>query len=133
MSVTLEEANRVIQGAINTANEQGTKMNIAVCDSGGRLVAFARMDGAMWAGAYGSQGKAVASAATGRKSGELQERADASIWRGIQAAEGGHMILSLGAVPIVREGGVIGACGVGGGTGQQDEDCAAAGVAALDS
>jgi uncharacterized protein GlcG (DUF336 family) len=87
----------------------------------------------MWADAYGSQGKAVASAATGRNSGELQERADASIWRGIQAAEGGHMILSLGAVQVFPDGTVIGACGVGGGIGQQDEDCAATGVAVLGS
>ena len=133
MSITLEEANMVIKGATKMANEQGTKMNVAVCDSGGRLVAFARMNGAMWAGAYGSQGKAVASAATGKKSGELQEQADSSIWRGVQSAEGGHMILSLGGVPILRDGLLIGACGVGGGTGQEDEDCAAAGVATLGS
>ena len=36
-----------------------------------------------------------------------------------------------GGVPIVRNGEVDGACGVGGGTGQQDEDCARAGAAAL--
>jgi uncharacterized protein GlcG (DUF336 family) len=66
-------------------------MNIAVCDSGGWLVIFARMDGAMWAGAYRSQAKAVTSAATGRNSGKLQGPADASIRRGIQAAEGGHL------------------------------------------
>ena len=50
---------------------------------------------------------------------------------GIAAAEGGHMIMGQGAVPILRNGVVEGACGVGGGTAQQDEDCARAGVAAL--
>jgi uncharacterized protein GlcG (DUF336 family) len=69
MTLTLEDANRVIQGAIDKANAIGARMNIAVCDAGGRLVAFQRMDGAMWAGSYGSQGKAVASAAFGRPSG----------------------------------------------------------------
>ena len=59
------------------------------------------------------------------------ERADTPIIRGIAAAEGGHMIPSQGAVPIIRGGVVEGACGVGGGTGQQDEDCARAGVAKL--
>jgi len=102
---------------------------VAVCDAGGRLVAFNRMDGAIWAGAYGSQGKAVASVAFGRASGELQERAGSPIVQGIAAAEGGHMIVSQGAVPIIRNGIVEGACGVGGGTAQQDEDCARAGVA----
>jgi len=102
-----------------------------VCDAGGRLVAFNRMDGALWAGAYGSQGKAIASAAFARPSGELQERAGTPIIQGIAAAEGGHMIPSQGAVPIIRNGVVDGACGVGGGTAQQDEDCARAGVAKL--
>ena len=40
------------------------------------------------------------------------------------------MILSQGAVPIEKEGQIIGAVGVGGGTGEQDEECAAAGAAA---
>jgi glc operon protein GlcG len=94
-------------------------------------MAFNRMDGAIWGGAYGSQGKAVASAAFGRSSGELAERADTPIIRGIAAAEGGHMIPSQGGVPIIRNGVVEGAVGVGGGTSQQDEDCARAGVAKL--
>ena len=61
----------------------------------------------------------------------MEERADTPIYRGIVAAEGGHMILSRGAVPIIRDGVLEGACGVGGGTGEQDEECAAAGVALL--
>ena len=131
MALTLAEANRIIEGAIAKAQELNIKINVAVCDAGGRLVAFSRMDGAIWAGAYGSQGKAVASVAFARPSGELAERADTPIIRGIAAAEGGHMIPSQGAVPIIRGGVVEGACGVGGGTGQQDEDCARAGVAKL--
>ena len=131
MAVTLAEANRIIEGAIAHAQSVNIKINVAVCDSGGRLIAFSRMDGAIWAGAYGSQGKAVASAAFGRTSGELQERADSAIIKGILSAEGGHGIPSQGAVPIVRNGVVEGAVGVGGGTGQQDEDCSNAGVATL--
>ena len=49
------------------------------------------MDNAIWAGVYGSQGKAVASAAFGRTSGEMQTRADQPTPRGIAIAEGGHM------------------------------------------
>ena len=128
MALTLTEANRILEGAVAKAEELGIKVNVAVCDDGGRLKAFARMDGAGWAGMYGSQGKAVASAATGRASGDLQERADTPIYRGIVAAEGGHMILSKGAVPIIRDGQIVGACGVGGGTSDEDEVCASAGV-----
>lgn len=131
MALTLAEANRIVQGAIAKAEALNIKISVAVCDVGGRLVAFNRMDGAIWAGAYGSVGKAVASAAFSRPSGELAERADSPIFRGIAAAEGGHMIMSQGAVPIIRNGILEGACGVGGGTAQQDEDCARAGVTQL--
>ncbi len=131
MTLTLEEANRIAQGALAKAAELNIKINVAVCDAGGRLIAFQRMDNAIWAGVYGSQGKAVASASFGRPSGDLTERADHPTFRGIVAAEGGHIILGQGAVPIIRNGVVEGACGVGGGTGQEDEDCARAGVEQL--
>jgi glc operon protein GlcG len=131
MALTLEEANRIAQGAIAKAREFNIRISVAVCDTGGRLVAFQRMDNGTWASGYGSQGKAIASAAFGRPSGELAERAAQPTPAGIAAAEGGHMIMGQGAVPIKRGDIVEGACGVGGGTGQQDEDCARAGVALL--
>ena len=131
MALTLAEANRIVERALGKAREMNIRISVAVCDAGGRLVAFNRMDGAIWASVYGCQGKAVASAGFARPSGELAERAGSPIVQGIAAAEGGHMIPSQGAVPIIRDGVVLGACGVGGGTGQQDEDCARAGVAAV--
>ena len=131
MGLTLEEANRILRGALAKAQELNIKISAAVCDAGGRLVAFQRMDSAIWASAYASQGKAVASAAFGRPSGEMAERADMPALRGLAAAEGGHMIMGQGAVPIIRNGVVEGACGVSGGTAQQDEDCSRAGVAQL--
>ena len=131
MGLTLEEPNRIVRGALTKAQELNIKISAAVCDSGGRLIALQRMDNAIWASAYGSQGKAVASAAFGRASGELQPRADQPTPRGIASRSGGEMILGQGAVPIIRNGVVEGACGVGGGTAQQDEDCARAGVAKL--
>ena len=131
MALTLAEANQVVHGAVEKARAMNIRISVAVCDAGGRLVAFNRMDGAIWGSVYGSQGKAIASAAFARPSGELAERADTPIIRGIVAGEGGHMIPSQGAVPIIRNGVVEGACGVGGGTAQQDEDCARAGVAKL--
>jgi uncharacterized protein GlcG (DUF336 family) len=131
MALTLEEANRITQGAIAKARELNIRISVAVCDAGGRLLAFQRMDNAIWASAYGSQGKAIASAAFGRPSGELSERANHPTPRGIAAAAGDHMIMGQGAVPILRNGVVEGACGVGGGTAQQDEDCARAGAGQL--
>ena len=103
MAISLEEANRMVEGAIAKAKELNIKINVAVCDAGGRLVAFNRMDGAIWGGAYGSQGKAVASAAFGRTSGELQERASSPIVSGILNAEGNHGIASQGGAPVIRK------------------------------
>jgi uncharacterized protein GlcG (DUF336 family) len=131
MGLNLEEANRIVEGAVAKARELNIRISAAVCDAGGRLIAFQRMDNAIFASVYGSQGKAIASAAFGRPSGEMAERADQPTPRGVALAEGGHMIMGQGAVPIIRNGGVEGACGVGGGTAQQDEDCARAGVARL--
>jgi glc operon protein GlcG len=131
MSLTLAEANTIVQAALDKAREMNIRISVAVCDAGGRLLAFNRMDNAIWGSVYGCQGKAIASVAFGRASGELAERAGSPIIQGIAAAEGGHMIPSQGAVPIVRGGVVVGACGVGGGTAQEDEDCARAGVGRL--
>ena len=131
MPLTLQEANRVAAAAIAHAESLGILICVSVSDAGGRLIAFQRMDGAIWAAVYGSQGKAAASAAFGRPSGDLTERADHPTFRGIAAADGGRLIYGQGAVPILRDGRVIGACGVGGGTGEEDEDCARAGAACL--
>ena len=127
MLLTLEEANRTARGAGAKAEELNLKINVAVCDSGGRLIAFQRMDNARWAGVYGSQGKAIASAAFGRPSGELTERAAHPTFRGIVAGEGGHMIMGHGAGPLVRNGVVEGARGVGGAPAQADAAWARAG------
>src|SRR6202051_2895574 len=118
MSLTLEEANRIVTGAVAKARQLNIKVSAAVCDAGGRLIALQRMDNAIWASAYGCQGKAVASAGFGRSSGEMAARADQPTPRGIAAASGGEMIMGQGAVPIIRHGVIEGACGGGGGRSQ---------------
>lgn len=127
-TMTLEESNRIAQGVMAKAEEMGIKISVAVCDAGGRLISLQRMNDAIWASAFGSQGKAMAAAAFARPSGELTERADHPTFRGIVSAEGGHIIMGQGGMPVFRDGTVIGGVGVGGGTSQQDEDCAIAGI-----
>lgn len=128
MALTRAEANRIINGAIAKAEELGIRISVAVVDTGGRLLAFSRMDGAIWAGVYGSQGKAVASSAFGRPSAGLDPARP--VIHGIVEADG-HMIIGQGGLPIIRDGELIGAVGAGGGTGEQDEECSAAGIARL--
>ena len=66
MSLTLEEANRILRGTLAKAQELNIKISAAICDPGGRPIALQRMDNTMWASAYAAQGKAVVSAAFGR-------------------------------------------------------------------
>ena len=131
MALTLEDSNRIMAAAIAKAEELNIKVSVAVVDSGGRLIGLQRMDGASWASADGCQGKAVASAAFGRPSGAMQDRATTPTPAGIRERSGSEMIFGQGAVPIIADGAVVGACGVGGGTSEEDEQCAAAGAAAL--
>ena len=129
MAFALAQANKGIVAAIQKANELGIRISVAVCDAGGHLIAFSRMDGAGWAGAYGAQGKAMASAATGSPSGRIP--ADLHVMQRINELSGARLIYSQGAVPIVVDGELVGAIGAGGGTAEQDEECAAAGAAVL--
>ncbi|HXG36592.1 MAG TPA: heme-binding protein [Dehalococcoidia bacterium] len=131
MLLTLAEAVAAVEAAQQKARELNIRISVAVCDGAGRLVAFQRMDGSGWGGVYGSIGKAIASSAFRRPSGEINP--DLAIVQGIMRNEGGHMIPHKGAVPIIRDGITIGACGVGGGTADQDEECARAGVEAIGS
>ena len=130
-NVTLEEAVKVCDGAIAKAEELGIKIAVSVVDSGTNLVAMQKMDGAIVLAIEGSRGKAVASAIFGQPSGELEERAERPVFRALQIQMGGRLIMGQGAVPIIRDGEVIGACGAGGGTGQEDEECARSGIAGI--
>ena len=129
MSITLAEASRMIEAALAKAAEIDVKVSIAVCDSGGSLLAFGRMDGASPVSAIVSQGKAAASAGFGRPSGTLQ--ADSPVIQAVIAAMGGRMLPAQGAVPVVKNGELVGSIGGSGATAEQDEECARAGLAAL--
>ena len=129
--LTLGEAEKILAAAKAKVLEMGAPMGVSVVDPRGDLIAMFRVDGARWRTAPVSRGKAAASAAFGRPSGELTESAQAPVFRALMAMEGGHMIPGQGAVPVYRNGELIGAVGGSGGTAQQDEDASRAGVAAL--
>jgi glc operon protein GlcG len=129
MALTLAEANQMVQAAIAKADELNVKVSIAVCDAGGSLLAFNRMEGASAVSATVAQGKAAASAGFGRASGTLQ--ADSPVIQAVIAAMGGRMLPAQGAVPVTKNGELVGSVGGSGATAQQDEECALAGLAAL--
>lgn len=130
-SLTLAEAERILAAAKAKVKEMGARMSVSVVDPRGDLIAMFRTDGASWRTPPISRGKAVASACFGRSSAAMAENAQSPVLRGLMAMEGGHMIPGQGALPVFRNGELVGAVGGSGGTGQQDEDAARTGIEAV--
>lgn len=130
--ITLEEAKRCIQAGLESAQEQGVGMAIAVVDYGGQLVAFERSDDAPWIVSEIAWRKARTSAAFGKPSGD-REQAWAERPFFAQSVIGlGNYVVGKGAVPLLRDGEVIGAVGASGGIPDQDHVAAEAGAAAFE-
>lgn len=134
----LAGAQKVLEGAMAKAKEMKLNVNVAVVDDGGHLLAFVRMDGARPASAYTALTKA-ATAATFRQATGPTPAAPAPpdmllslSLQNAAAASGGKLTTLKGGVPILVDGEVIGAVGVGGGTGEQDVEVAKAGIAKLE-
>ena len=130
-SLTLAEAEKILESARAKIDELGVKMSISVVDPRGDLIAMFRTDGASWRTPIISRGKALAAACFGVSGAELAERASLPVFQGFMATQGGHFIPGQGGMPVYRNGEVIGAVGGSGGTGQEDEDVAMAGIKAL--
>ncbi len=129
-SLTLAEAEQILAAAKAKVLEIGARMSVSVVDPRGDLITMFRTDGASWRTPPISRAKAVAAACFGRPSGELTENAQAPVFRGLMAMEGGHMIPGQGALPAYRGSELVGAVGGSGGTAQEDEDAARAGIEA---
>lgn len=126
--IALDRAKTVIEAAVAEAKKRDWRMNVAVVDSGGNLVAFERMDGAQLASIAISEHKARA-AAMFRRETKLWETIVVGGNAAPLALDG--VIASRGGIPLVVDGKLIGAIGCSGGTGSQDEVIAKAGAAAL--
>ena len=126
--ISLERAQAAIHAAVAEANKRGWPLNVAVVDSGGSLVSFARMDGAQLASIAISKHKARA-AAKFRRPTRVFEEAMQKGFTYIATLDG--IIASRGGIPLVEDGKLIGAIGCSGGTGSQDEVVCTAGAATI--
>jgi uncharacterized protein GlcG (DUF336 family) len=129
--ITLDDARRVISAAEQKAREIGQPMNIAVVDVGGNLVSHIRMDGA-WLGSIDiSINKAFTARAFDISTAELAQNSQpGQQFFGIHVSNHGRIMVFAGGVPLRRDGSIIGAIGVSGGNGNQDETVALAGASA---
>ncbi|MBV8072781.1 MAG: heme-binding protein [Acidobacteriaceae bacterium] len=130
--ITLADARRVIAAAEKKAQEIGQPMNIAVADQGGNLVAHARMDNA-WMGSIDiSINKAWTARAFDIATKDLAQHSQSGgQFFGIHVSNHGRVIIFAGGIPLKRDGKVVGAIGVSGGSGDQDHAVAEAGAAAF--
>src|SRR5260221_7979139 len=126
VSIGLERAKQVMAAAEAEAKKRNWKMNIAVVDTNGELVHFARMEGAQIASGPIAIGKARTAARFRRESRVFYN-----------AYETGHsyvatldptLVASPGGFPLVENGKLIGAVGCSGGTGDQDATVCKAGA-----
>ncbi|MHA6783067.1 GlcG/HbpS family heme-binding protein [Pseudonocardia saturnea] len=131
-SVSLEDARRVIAAGEAKADEIGQPSNIAVVDVGGNLVAHIRMDDA-WIGSVDiSINKAFTSRAFDISTADLAaDAAPGQQFFGINASNSGRVMIFAGGVPLRLGGRVVGAVGVSGGSGEQDQLVAEAAAAAF--
>ena len=130
--VTLNDAKKIIGAAEKKAAAIGQPMNIAVADGGGNLIAHVRMDGA-WMGSIDiSIKKAFTSRAFEIATQDLAPLAQpGGDFFGIDASNGGRIMIFAGGIPLKRDGKVVGAVGVSGGSGAQDQAVAEAAAAAF--
>ena len=125
--ISLDQAQTVINAAVAEAKKRNWKMNVAVSDSGGNLVAFQRMDGAMLASIQIAEHKAKAGATFRRPTRVFEDGINLMHLNYLLAFDG--VIASRGGIPLIDRGAIIGAIGCSGGTDSQDEVVAEAGAA----
>jgi uncharacterized protein GlcG (DUF336 family) len=132
MFMTLSEARTIIAAGERKAEEIGQPMNIAVADEGGNLKAHVRMDGA-WLGSVDiSIKKAWTARAFDIATKDVAPHCQSGgQFFGIHASNDGKVMIFAGGVPLKRDGKVVGAVGVSGGSGEQDQAVAEAAAAAF--
>ena len=134
-AVDLATAKKMADACEAKAAEEGWKMNVAVVDGGADLVLFRRMDGAFLGSVEIAQMKARTSAMfpfPTRGLGEIAFGKDGEPGRTPGLAFVPGLAAFPGGLPVkTADGAHLGAIGVSGGTGDEDEACAQAALDAV--
>jgi uncharacterized protein GlcG (DUF336 family) len=131
-TLQLPDARRMIQAATQKAVDIKQPMNIAVVDASGYLLAFERMENA-WLGSVDiAINKAWTSRAFDIQTAHLAEFSQSgNQFFGIHTTNHGRVTIFAGGMPVLQDGVVVGAIGISGGTGEQDQTVAKAGASAF--
>ena len=128
LSMSLDQAQAAIAAGVAEAKKRGWKLNVAVVDPGGSLIAFQRMDGAQIGSIAIAEHKARAAAKYRRETKIFENAVQNGIYYILTLDD---IIASRGGIPLVEGGKLIGAIGCSGATGSQDEVICKAGAAVI--
>ncbi|NIN36564.1 MAG: heme-binding protein [Gammaproteobacteria bacterium] len=130
IEMTLELAEAVGMAALKKAAQIKRPMSVSIVDESGRLVFYSRMDGAGYFTFDTSRAKAMAAASFKRSTLEITQNKDLNplLWYSLPSVVPAQALPSPGGLPIKKDGRVIGAIGLGGGSPEEDHDCAIAGA-----
>ena len=129
--ISAEAAHKALAATVAHAEQLGITINVAITDSAGVLAGFLRMPGAFLHSIDIAIDKAYTSASFGFPTSAWKEilKDDETLRMGIAARP--RCVIFGGGLPIVADGIRIGGIGVSGGSAEQDEECAAAGLRAI--
>lgn len=131
--LTLAAARRAIDAVERAARKMRVAMSVAVVDSGDQLVAFARMDGADLVSVGLARDKAFSALVNRMPTRDLAPLVQPGAeFYGYDSLAGGRMVVFAGGMPLERDGVLVGAIGVSGGSSEEDQRAADAAVAAFD-
>jgi len=130
--MNLASAEQAVRAAQEKAAELGISMSVAVVDESGTLVYFVKGDATGLHTFETARGKAVTAAAFRRPTAELLDgiRSNPAFWASLAKLD---MVPGAGGYPLTQHGELIGAIGCGGGIGEEDDLCAAAGAQAINT
>jgi uncharacterized protein GlcG (DUF336 family) len=130
--LTLAAARRVVSAVLAEGTALRVPLSVAVVDAGDQLVAFERMDGADLVSIGLARDKAFTALVNRMPTGDLGPMVQPGTdFYGYDSVAGGRMIVFAGGLPLERDGVLVGAVGVSGGSAEQDQRAAEAGVAAF--
>ena len=127
LDLSIAGARVVLRAAIAHAEKMGVPQCVAIVDRGGNLLAFERMEGAKLLSQHSAIQKAITAASHRTQTGTLP----AELGVGIALATDLRYAPIAGGMPIIINGEVVGAIGVGSGSDEEDIEVAQVGIKAL--
>lgn len=129
--ISAEAAHKALEATVAHANKLGIQINVAITDRAGVLAGFLRMPGAFLHSIDIAIDKAYTAASFGFPTSGWMEAInnDESLKIGLPSRP--RLVIFGGGVPIVADGVRIGGIGVSGGSAEEDEQCAIAGLKAI--